>query len=353
MTDATVASTQGWRVQPNAPLRASNTFGVACTAPWLLEIYNPRALPTALNASPISRHALLPLGAGSNILFVEDPKVCIVQCKNQEIQINAHHNDADLIYVGAGCCWHRFVLWALHHEYAGIENLALIPGTVGASVVQNIGAYGVQVAPFVHSVCAYDTLSRDFVAFSPADCAFGYRDSLFIHTQGRYLIYGVVFRLPYQHPLQLDYPGITATLAQHKVTKPTPRSVAQAVIAIRQHKLPDPQKLGNAGSFFKNPLLSRDICLALQQRYPSIPVYPVDAQTSKLSAAWLIEACGWKGQRHGQAGVYAQHALVLVNYGNATGREIYTLARQIAHSVHCQFGVQLQPEPRIIGATWE
>ncbi|WP_057668209.1 UDP-N-acetylmuramate dehydrogenase, partial [Xanthomonas citri] len=264
-----------------------------------------------------------------------------------------HRADHAIVRAGAGVNWHALVLYALQQGLSGLENLALIPGTVGACPIQNIGAYGAQVGDFIHVVEAFDRHSQQFVRLDAADCAFGYRDSVFKQQPERYLIVAVEFNLPLLHELRLDYAGIREELAGMGAELAGAADVAQAVINIRRRKLPDPDVLGNAGSFFKNPLLPSEQIAALQASFADMPVYPGEqAGQGKLSAAWLIEQCGWKGKREGDAGVSPDHALVLVNYGTATGAQLLDFARRIAESVRERYSVILEPEPRIIGAHW-
>ena len=254
----------------------------------------------------------------------------------------------------AGASWDGFVRWSLAQGLAGLENLALIPGTVGAAPIQNIGAYGVEVRERIHAVEAFERATGEVRRLAPAACAFGYRDSLFKREPDRYVVTAVEFELPRAAPPRLDYAGIGDELAAMGLAgTPSPTQVADAVSRIRRRKLPDPAVLGNAGSFFKNPIVPAAQAEALQAAHASLPVFRGDADaTRKLSAAWLIEQCGWKGHRDGGAGVAASHALVLVNHGGATGAQLLDLARRIAASVQARFGVAIEPEPRIVGGQW-
>ena len=242
------------------------------------------------------------------------------------------------------------MLWTLGRGLCGLENLALIPGTVGAAPIQNIGAYGVEVREHVHVVEAFDRERGDFVRLDADACAFAYRDSLFKHAPDRYIVNAVEFRLPHACTPRLGYAGLAEEL-QAMGVEGTPRAsqVAEAVIRIRRRKLPDPAVLGNAGSFFKNPIVPLAQAEALLAEHPALPVFRgSDADSRKLSAAWLIDQCGWKGHRDGDAGVSPDHALVLVNHGQATGAELLALAQRIQASVFERFGIRLEPEPRII-----
>ncbi|WP_250062433.1 UDP-N-acetylmuramate dehydrogenase [Stenotrophomonas mori] len=340
-----------WSLTENAPLQALNTFHVAARAPRLLRIADPAALPEALAA--VAPAPLLVLGSGSNVLLAADPEDTVLCFENRDIAILEHRADHTVVQAGAGVSWHELVLWSLAEGLSGLENLALIPGTVGAAPIQNIGAYGAQVGEFIQLVDAWDTRDGAWVQLDQDACRFGYRDSLFKQEPDRYLITAVQFRLPLLNELRLDYAGIREELQAMGVELPVAADVANAVIAIRRRKLPDPERLGNAGSFFKNPMLPCEQAELLQHRYPELPVFDGDSEgRRKLSAAWMIQACGWKGRREGDAGVSPEHALVLVNHGNASGAELLAFARRISASVLETFGVPIEPEPRLIGARW-
>ncbi len=340
-----------WSLTENAPLRSLNTFHVAARAPRLLRVADAAALPDALAA--VAPSPLLVLGSGSNVLLAADPEGAVLCFENRDVAILEHRADHAVVRAGAGVVWHELVMWSLAQGLSGLENLALIPGTVGAAPIQNIGAYGAQVGEFIQSVEAWDTTHQEWVQLDQADCRFGYRDSVFKQEADRYLITAVQFRLPLLHALRLNYAGIGEELQAMGVEQPVAADVAHAVIAIRRRKLPDPDVLGNAGSFFKNPMLPREQAEVLRQQHPELPVFPGDDEGSrKLSAAWMIQACGWKGQREGDAGVSPNHALVLVNHGNATGAELLAFARRISASVLDTFGVPIEPEPRLVGARW-
>ncbi len=340
----------------DAPLRARNTFGVEARAAWLGVVDDARALPEALARLP-GDQAPLVLGGGSNILFVDDPGMPVLALAGTGIHVLSEDTERVHLRVDAGANWHGFVMDSLARGLCGLENLALIPGTVGAAPIQNIGAYGVEVREFVHAVEAFEPANGEFHRLSPAQCAFAYRDSVFKRERDRYIVTAVEFVLPRRAAPRIGYAGIGEELAAMGVATPDARDVATAVIAIRQRKLPDPAVIGNAGSFFKNPIVPAAQANALKAAHDALPMFPGnDADSRKLSAAWLIDACGWKGHRDplgsGDAGIAASHALVLVNHGKATGRELFDLARRVADSVHERFGVALEPEPRIIGADW-
>lgn len=345
--------TPAWTLLRNAPLRALNTFHVDATAPLLLRVDRAEALPQALALPELAARPLLPLGRGSNVLLAGDPEATVLVFGDDSMEVLEHRADHAIVRVGAGKPWHALVMESLAAGLSGLENMALIPGSVGAAPVQNIGAYGAQMGEFVHVVEAWDRGQARFVRLDREQCRFGYRDSLFKHEPGRYLVVAVEFNLPLLAPLRLDYAGIREELAAMGIAQPVAADVAEAVIRIRRRKLPDPDRLGNAGSFFKNPMVAVEQAEVLRQDWPTLPVYPGDdAQRRKLSAAWLIEQAGWKGFRDGDAGVSPDHALVLVNHGHATGAQLLTLARRIAASVRERFGIELEPEPLLVGARW-
>jgi UDP-N-acetylmuramate dehydrogenase len=251
-----------------------------------------------------------------------------------------------VIRAGAGVPWHGLVMWSLQEGLSGLENLALIPGTAGAAPIQNIGAYGAQVGEFIQAVEAWDCQEQAWVRLDNEQCGFAYRDSVFKQQPDRYLITAIELKLPLLHDLRMDYAGIREELQAQGVELPGAVDVANAVIAIRRRKLPDPDVLGNAGSFFKNPVLPLEQVDVLLQHFPDLPVFPAEQDDKrKVSAAWMIESCGWKGFREGDAGVAPSHALVLVNHGNASGAELLALARRISASVLEKFGVPIEPEP--------
>ena len=341
------------RIGRDAPLQPRNTFGVAARAPWLAELDDARALPELLAGPDLAGTPPLVLGGGSNILFVADPAVPVLVLSGRRIEVLADDGARAIVRADAGVPWHGFVLDTLARGLCGLENLALIPGTVGAAPIQNIGAYGVEVRELVHAVEAFEPATGQWHRLERQDCAFGYRDSVFKHHPDRWIVTAVEFELPRTPALRLDYAGIGTQLLEMGIDRPTPRQVADAVIALRRRKLPDPAVIGNAGSFFKNPIVPGAQAGALLVEHPQLPSFRGDRDdTRKLSAAWLIEACGWKGHRDGDAGVSENHALVLVNHGGASGRELFELARRIADSVQARFGVGLEPEPRIVGAQW-
>ncbi|MGO1541780.1 MAG: UDP-N-acetylmuramate dehydrogenase [Luteimonas sp.] len=342
-----------WRLAERAPLRARSTFGVQAHADMLVEVRDSAALPELFGNAMLRDGPVLVLGGGSNLLFAGDPPGAVLALSGQEIRIVEDDGETALVRADAGVDWHAFVLWTLGHDLAGLENLALIPGTVGAAPIQNIGAYGVEVRERIATVEAFDRSSGDMQRLAGADCGFGYRDSRFKRERDRWVVTAVEFRLPRTPELRLDYAGIGDELARSGIDAPTPSQVAEAVCRVRRRKLPDPAVTGNAGSFFKNPIVPAAQAQAVLAAHSGLPAFPgPDETTRKLSAAWLIDACGWKGHRDGDAGVSDRHALVLVNHGQASGAELLALARRIAASVRERFGIALEPEPRIVGDRW-
>ena len=346
--------TAAYRLLERARLDARNTFGVHATAPMLVEVADAAALPELFGYAMLRDGPVLVLGGGSNLLFAGDPPGATLALTAQRIEMLEDDGTGAIVRADAGVAWHDFVLWTLGHGLCGLENLALIPGTVGAAPIQNIGAYGVEVRERIHAVEAFDRKSGGFVRFAAGECEFAYRDSLFKRDPEHYIVVAVEFALSRTPALKLEYAGIGEELQAMGVeAAPRASQVAEAVIRIRRRKLPDPALLGNAGSFFKNPIVPVAQADALLARHASMPVFRGAGDDSrKLSAAWLIDQCGWKGQRDGDAGVAASHALVLVNHGHASGAQLLGLARRISASVQDRFGVAIEPEPRIVGDAW-
>lgn len=339
----------GYTLVENASLANRNTLRVDAHATLLAEIRDATKLPELMGFPAIANGPLLVLGEGSNVLFTEDFNGTVLAMATRGVQVE-NDGDSARIAVAAGERWDDFVRWTLGQGYAGMENLILIPGTVGASPIQNIGAYGCEVAEFVESVEAWDIKQRLVVTLDHDACTFGYRDSIFKREPGRYIVTAVRFVLPRSRPLRIDYAGIAEELERMGVDKPAPFHVAEAVVRLRTKKLPDPLVIGNAGSFFKNPVVDASLAESLKREHSELPVWSQADGRSKLSAAWLIEAAGFKGLRDGDAGISNRHALVLVNHGNATGPQLWALAQKVMHGVHDKFGVQLEPEPVVIGA---
>ena len=335
-------------MQHNISLKAFNTFGVDAVAHSFITVSSEAQLEHVFNDLINSDQPYLILGGGSNLLFTQDYNGVIV--KNEIEGIDVVNEDEEYVYVkaGAGVNWHEFVLHCINQNWGGVENLSLIPGTVGAAPVQNIGAYGVELKDVLHSLRFWDIRKHQMISFDNDACAFGYRNSIFKQDlKGLAVICDVTFRLTKQHRVKVGYGAIQDQLAKQGITEPTIRDVSNAVIAIRSSKLPDPKLIGNAGSFFKNPVVTQHFFENLQKCYPDVAAYPSGADV-KLAAGWLIEQAGWKGFHEGGVGCYEKQALVLVNFGGATGKEILYLAQRIQASVKGKFDVELEMEVNII-----
>ncbi len=333
----------------NADLKPLNTFGVEARARFLARISSANDL-AQLSAEPRTKD--LPrtvLGGGSNILLTGNVEGVVAKIDVAGLNEIGETDDAWLVEIGAGENWHDAVRRLLAKQRPGLENLALIPGQAGAAPIQNIGAYGVELAERFHSLRAWDTATSLVVTMKLADCNFGYRDSVFKREPtGDRIVLSVTLALPKRWIPVTSYADVGNELRAHGIKKPAPLDIFNAVVAIRRRKLPDPATIGNAGSFFKNPVVSRAKQLELIGRFPSLVSYALPGGRFKLAAGWLIEACGLKGATRGRAGVYERQALVLVNRGGATGREILALAREVQEKVAEKFGVRLEPEPVIV-----
>jgi len=330
-------------------LRDWNTLRVPATASWVATVHDAAALETVLALPQLRGLPALVLGAGSNILFTGDYPGVVLRLAFDRADIIEEAGGAALVRVDAGFAWDRLVDWSLQRGLCGLENLALIPGLTGAAPIQNIGAYGTEVAAVISAVEAYDRHAGRILRIDATDCGFSYRNSVFKSDLERWIVCAVELRLPRQRALSLDYAGVREELTAMGIPAPSACDVAEAVRRLRRRKLPDPAVIGNAGSFFKNPIVPSRLAEQLRAAHPALPVYPAADSHHKLSAAWLIEASGWRGFREGDAGISAQHALVLVNHGHATGAQLLSVARRVASSVQERFGVTLEPEPRIVG----
>jgi UDP-N-acetylmuramate dehydrogenase len=337
----------GFGMASDASFLGRNTLRVDARTRLLFEIHDVTKLPEILAYPAVRQGPVFVLGEGSNVLVTGDYAGTILVMANRGVEV-FERDDHALLRVAAGERWDDFVRWALGHGHAGLENLILIPGTVGAAPIQNIGAYGVEVGEYVDTIEAYDTHAGEFVILDHPACAFSYRNSAMKHQSGRWIITAVTFRLPREHVLRTDYAGIGEELAKMGVEKPAAFHVAEAVVRLRSRKLPDPAVIGNAGSFFKNPIVSHAVGDALALANPGLPVWPHAGGTAKLSAAWLIEQAGFKGQREGDAGISSRHALVLVNHGKATGPQLWAFAQAVQAGVKARFGVTLEPEPVLL-----
>lgn len=339
--------------EENKSLKPFNSFGIDVSARYFATFHTLEELNELVEWKPAvntAQTAPLFLGGGSNILFTGDYQGLVL--KNEIAGIKTIREDEHHVYVqvGAGENWHRFVMHCIKNDWAGVENLSLIPGTVGASPLQNIGAYGVELKDVFYSLEAFHIRERKIVHFSLNDCAFGYRDSVFKGDyKNEFVITRVNFRLNRIPAYHINYGAITTELEKMGVRELSIRAIADAVIRIRSTKLPDPAEIGNAGSFFKNPVIPAEQFQTLLAAFPGIIGHAQDDGRYKLAAGWLIEYCGWKGFRRGDAGCHNRQALVLVNYGHASGQEIYKLSEEILHSVKKTFGVELEREVNIIG----
>ncbi len=334
-------------IRKNAPLLPYNTFGIAVQAAQFIEVQSVEALQAALR---LNVRPLLILGGGSNILFTEDWPGLVIRNQIAGIQIERRFKNRVWVRVGAGENWHNFVRWAVQQGFGGVENLSLIPGSVGAAPVQNIGAYGVELKDVFISLEAVEISTGRCRRFSRKACRFGYRDSIFKRSEkGRYCISSVTLSLSTSaHRLNTSYGDISKTLERMGISRPGIADISAAVVQIRSSKLPDPAHIGNCGSFFKNPELDRSVLERIRQTYPAAPGYELPEGRVKIPAGWLIEQCGWKGKRVGNTGCYEKQALVLVNHGGATGAEVKALAFAIIESVEQKFGVRLEPEVNMV-----
>jgi UDP-N-acetylmuramate dehydrogenase len=336
-------------IQENISLKPFNTFGIDVLAKYFVSFSNADELAELLSFKLQTANYKLILGGGSNILLTKNVDGLVL--KNDIKGVEVVKEDAMHVYVkaGAGENWHQLVQYCVNQNWAGVENLSLIPGNVGASPMQNIGAYGVEIKDVFYALEAYHIAEGKVYTFSLNDCEFGYRESVFKRKlKDQFIILSVTYRLNKKPSFHTSYGAINEELHKMGVKDLSIQAIAQAVINIRSSKLPDPKKIGNAGSFFKNPEINASHFQLLKLEYPQIIGYPLDNGNVKLAAGWLIEQCGWKGFRRGDAGCHAKQALVLVNYGNASGKEIYDLSEEILISVQEKFGVLLEREVNII-----
>lgn len=334
----------------NVSLKNYNTFGVDATARYFVEINTENDLQSLFASYDLMKNPFLILGGGSNVLLTQDFEGLVIKINIKgfsERQISPHQI---LVTSGAGENWHEFVIQCINKDYGGLENLSLIPGTVGAAPMQNIGAYGVEVKDTFFELSGFDIRSGKKVVYDKQSCQFGYRSSIFKHQlKDLFIITEVSFLLTLKnHALNTHYGAIQSTLNEKKIQNPTIQDISEAVIDIRKSKLPEPSKLGNAGSFFKNPLVSLNTFKRLKDQFEEIPGYQVSDQEVKVPAGWLIENCGWRGIKKGAVGIYPHHALVIVNYGGARGNEIASFAQEIQSAVFQKFGIPLQPEVNIV-----
>lgn len=336
------------QIHSNYSLRTLNTFGVEAIAARFTEINSEADLSALFAESEWKDLPRLILGGGSNMLFINDYPGMVIHMKIPGIRFERSGDD---IYVtaGAGVVWNDLVNYCVDHEFAGIENLSLIPGSVGASPVQNIGAYGVELQDVFHSCRAFEIATGNIRVFSKDDCRFSYRDSVFkSELKGQYIITEVSFKLSVNFNPKLSYGAITEELQKRGITEPSIREVSSVVSHIRVSKLPDPSTIGNAGSFFKNPIIPLSQFEKLKDQFPDMVNFPAGQGFVKIAAGWLIESCGWKGKVVGNTGTWKNQALVLVNHGGSTGSEIYEFSEQVIESVNLKFGITLEREVNII-----
>jgi len=337
-----------FQLQENISLKPYNSFGIDVKASFFAEISDAQDL-NSLFKTPLSGHQpLLIIGGGSNILFTKDYNGLVIKMNIKGIQ-HQLENDKVLVKAGAGEVWNDFVQYCVQKGFAGVENLSLIPGTVGASPIQNIGAYGVELKDVFESCEAYEIETGKIRIFTYDDCNFGYRESIFKNTlKGQYIITNVTFRLSSKVQINTSYGAIETELEKREIKSPNIKDVSEVVSYIRVSKLPDPSTIGNAGSFFKNPVIEKHEFADVVAKHPDVVHYPTAEGKIKLAAGWLIEQCGWKGKIVGETGTWKNQALVLVNHGRATGKEVFDLSAQIIDSVKSTFGVTLEREVNIL-----
>jgi UDP-N-acetylmuramate dehydrogenase len=332
-------------LQHDYPLKHLNTFRIDVRAKHYLRVTSLELLRAALADPQLAAMPRLVLGGGSNLLLTKDFPGLVLHIALTGRAVLAGTPSHHHVRAAAGETWHDFVQWTLAQGIGGLENLSLIPGTVGAAPIQNIGAYGAETKDVFLALTAFDPASGQVRQMDGADCRFAYRDSVFKHEGRELIILDVTFALPRAWQANLRYAELANAVAERGLTEPTPQQVADTVIAIRRRKLPDPADIGNAGSFFKNPVVSAEHCAQLLQQFPALVHHRQPDGSEKLAAGWLIDQCGWKGRNLGAAGVYPKQALVLVNNGGATGAEVQALAAAIQADVAARYGVTLEPEP--------
>lgn len=337
-------------IQKEVSLKFLNTFGLDSNAALYTEVNSVAELQETLATDHFKKSEVLILGGGSNILLTRNFEGLVIRNNIKGIDIITQDDNEILVKVGGGENWHQFVEYSIKNNWGGIENLSLIPGTVGAAPMQNIGAYGIEVKEVFESLTAINLQNGDMRTFHKDDCKFGYRESIFkLEAKGQYFIADVTFRLTKtNHQINTSYGAIKDVLNERNITNPSIKDVSDAVISIRQSKLPDPKKIGNSGSFFKNPTIDKIDYEGLKIEFPHIPGYVVSDNEIKVPAGWLIEQCGWKGLKRGEIGVHKNQALVLVNYGGGSGSDIASLSQEIQQSVIDKFGIELTPEVNFI-----
>lgn len=333
--------------QEQVSLKPYNTFGIDVKARYFSQAHDDQEVRQALAQAQQGGLPVLVVGGGSNLLLTRDIDALVLHMASRGRRVLSDDGERIVVEAEAGEPWHPFVQWTLAQGYCGLENLSLIPGTVGAAPMQNVGAYGVEIKDVFAGLTALDRETGELRDFGLAECAFGYRDSLFKRNPGRWLILRVRFALSRTLQAHLDYGPVRQRLAEQGVTEPTAQAISEAICSIRREKLPDPAELGNAGSFFKNPVVSAEQVERIRAQHPGVVAYPQADGQVKLAAGWLIERAGWKGHREGDAGVHRLQSLVLVNYGQASGAQMHALARRIQADILERFGVDLEMEPNL------
>lgn len=335
------------QVLSGVSLKPYNTFGIDVRAAHFAEAHTDAEVREVLAHAAAQQWPVLVIGGGSNLLLTANIDALVLRMASKGVRILADDGQRVIVEAEAGESWHAFVQWTLAQGLSGLENLSLIPGTVGAAPMQNIGAYGVEIKDVFVGLTALDRQTGELHEFALEDCAFAYRDSLFKRNPGRWLILRVCFALSRVMHLHLDYGPVRQRLSEQGIEQPTAQNVSDAICSIRREKLPDPAELGNAGSFFKNPVVSAALAEHIRQAHPGLVAYPQADGRVKLAAGWLIELAGWKGYRDGDAGVHRLQALVLVNYGQASGAQLHRLAQKIQVDILERFGVELEMEPNL------
>ncbi|MES2781051.1 MAG: UDP-N-acetylmuramate dehydrogenase [Bacteroidota bacterium] len=336
-------------IQQNISLKSFNTFGIEAKAKEFVEIKSKEELEVLCTNFNLKDRKVLVLGGGSNMLLTQDVDGMVIKISIKGISVVAENESHVWVKAMAGEVWHDLVIWSIDKGYGGLENLSLIPGCVGASPMQNIGAYGVEIKHTFDSLEAIEMDGGTIKTFSHSECKFGYRESVFKQdAKGKYIIFSVTYKLSKHPTFNTTYGAIQQTLQKNGIVEPSVKAISDAVIEIRSSKLPDPKVLGNAGSFFKNPEIPNAQFAELKQRFTDIVGYPASEGYTKVAAGWMIEQCGWKGKHVGHTGSHKDQALVLVNYGGASGKEIWQLAMDIQNSVYEKFGITITPEVNVI-----
>jgi UDP-N-acetylmuramate dehydrogenase len=337
------------QITSNISLKNMNTFSIEAKAKYFTEIQSLDNIIELLNTQEYKNNAHLILGGGSNLLLTKDVDALVIKNNLKGISIVKETDDVIWVKCAAGEVWHEFVMWCIQHNFGGLENLSLIPGCTGASPMQNIGAYGIEIKDTFYELEAIHLETGKQQLFSKSDCEFGYRESVFKHQfKNQFIITSVTFQLSKKPTFHIEYGAIKQELEAMHISELSIKAISQAVINIRSSKLPNPKEIGNAGSFFKNPEVSAETYLKLKQEFPNLVAYPLENSNYKLAAGWLIEQSGLKGLQIGDAGVHKLQALVLVNYGKATGKEIFELSTHVLKTVNAKFGVTLEREVNII-----